>query len=50
MPHPKPFIVPEMLLFLEYRAHMNVALEPTFTTSLRGMPAICRSVFDTESR
>jgi Protein of unknown function (DUF4058) len=42
--------LPEMPLFIEYRAHINVPLEPTYSAAFRGMPAIFRSLLEAEAR
>lgn len=36
--------MPEMPLFLEYRAHVNAPLEPTYTRAYQDMPAFCRDL------
>ena len=41
--------LPEMPLFLEYRAHINVPLEVTYSQAFRGMPSIYRSVLDAKA-
>jgi hypothetical protein len=38
--------LPEMPLFLEHRAHVNIPLEPAYMAAYRGMPALYRDVLE----
>ena len=42
--------LPDMPLFLEYRAHISVPLEPTYAQAFRGMPAIHRELLEPKTR
>jgi hypothetical protein len=41
--------LPEMPLFIEYLAHVNVPLEPTYSAAYRGMPEYYRAILERES-
>jgi hypothetical protein len=38
--------LPEMPLFLEYRAHVNAPLELTYTRAYQDMPSFCRDLLE----
>jgi hypothetical protein len=41
--------LPEMPLFLEYRAHVRTPLETTYERAYRGMPRIRREILEADS-